>query len=86
MKLPSWAPSLLLGQLLSVCLAGTGVFSQLLSEDGASMPTGQTFLLYVSLCLVYLPIHLRRRANSSYASVSARAWSSPSTASTDARK
>uniref|UniRef100_A0A914X0A6 Solute carrier family 35 member F1 n=1 Tax=Plectus sambesii TaxID=2011161 RepID=A0A914X0A6_9BILA len=45
--------SLLLGQVLSICLCGTGVSSQFLSSDGVNTPTSQTFINYFFLCFVY---------------------------------
>lgn len=51
--------SLLLGQLLSVLIAGTAISSSLLAERGTSIPTTQSFLNY-ALLTSYL-VFLRRR-------------------------
>ncbi|EJD74808.1 hypothetical protein LOAG_17930 [Loa loa] len=41
------------GQILSLCLCGTGVGSQLLSDRGVSTPTAQSFLNYFLLSSIY---------------------------------
>jgi solute carrier family 35 protein F1/2 len=46
-----WKESIALGQLLSILLTGTGIFSQLLSDRGISIPTTQSFLNYFLLSL-----------------------------------
>ncbi|KAK5579990.1 hypothetical protein RB653_000002 [Dictyostelium firmibasis] len=51
---------LALGQLLSVMIAGTGIFSQLLVEKyGVNIPTSQSLLNYILLC-VYLLVLVKR--------------------------
>ncbi|CAB3408655.1 unnamed protein product [Caenorhabditis bovis] len=45
--------ALLLGQILSVCLCGTGVSSQLLANHGVNAPAAQSFTNYFLLCFVY---------------------------------
>ncbi|KAM9957657.1 hypothetical protein ACTFIW_012624 [Dictyostelium discoideum] len=51
---------LALGQLLSVMIAGTGIFSQLLVEKyGVNIPTTQSLLNYILLC-VYLLVLVKR--------------------------
>ncbi|CAI4229904.1 unnamed protein product [Auanema sp. JU1783] len=42
-----------LGQILSICLCGTGVSSQLLSNKGVNAPAAQSFTNYFLLCFVY---------------------------------
>jgi len=44
---------LALGQLLSILICGTGVFSGLLQQENVNTPTAQSFLMYCVLCLVY---------------------------------
>lgn len=41
------------GQLVSLWLCGTAVFSGLLQQQGVQTPTAQSFLNYVLLCLVF---------------------------------
>ncbi|KAK3097805.1 hypothetical protein FSP39_013368 [Pinctada imbricata] len=43
----------LLGQFVSLLLCGTAVFSGLLSNNGIHIPTAQSFLNYVLLCLTF---------------------------------
>ncbi|EAL63928.1 hypothetical protein DDB_G0287003 [Dictyostelium discoideum AX4] len=51
---------LALGQLLSVMIAGTGIFSQLLVKKyGVNIPTTQSLLNYILLC-VYLLVLVKR--------------------------
>ncbi|KAM9993420.1 hypothetical protein ACTFIZ_011375 [Dictyostelium cf. discoideum] len=50
---------LALGQLLSVMIAGTGIFSQLLAEKGVNIPTSQSLLNYILLCF-YLLVLVKR--------------------------
>ncbi|GMT28789.1 hypothetical protein PFISCL1PPCAC_20086, partial [Pristionchus fissidentatus] len=45
--------SLILGQMLSLCLVGTGVSSQYLSMEGINTPAAQSFCNYFLLCFVY---------------------------------
>ncbi|TKR93894.1 hypothetical protein L596_008266 [Steinernema carpocapsae] len=45
--------AIVIGQLLSLCLCGTGVASQLLQRDKVNTPTAQSFLNYFALCSVY---------------------------------
>ncbi|KAK7476371.1 hypothetical protein BaRGS_00032371 [Batillaria attramentaria] len=45
--------SFALGQLVSLWLCGTAVFSGLLQEQGVHTPTAQSFLNYALLCLVF---------------------------------
>ncbi|PAV59660.1 hypothetical protein WR25_21253 [Diploscapter pachys] len=45
--------SIVLGQILSLCLCGTGVSSQLLSNQGVNAPAAQAFTNYFLLCFVY---------------------------------
>ena len=52
---------LLGGQLLSLLITGTGVFSQLLAESGVRIPTSQSFLNYVLLSLFLIPHYLSYR-------------------------
>ena len=48
---------LALGQVLSLLVCGTGVFSQLLATDyGIEIPTTQSFLNYLLLGLVYTTV------------------------------
>src|SRR5947207_1143257 len=42
-----------LGQLLSLLIAATGVFSQFLGDRGVHIPTTQSFLNYLLLAAVY---------------------------------
>lgn len=44
---------LVLGQVLSLCLTATNTFSQLLANEGTSIPAFQTFFNYVLLNLIY---------------------------------
>lgn len=46
---------LLVGQLLSLLVTGSGVFSQLLSARGVNIPTSQSFANYAVLSLFMLP-------------------------------
>lgn len=45
--------SIALGQVLSLCLCGTGISSQLLSNRGVHAPAAQSFTNYFLLCFVY---------------------------------
>ncbi|CAD6184658.1 unnamed protein product [Caenorhabditis auriculariae] len=45
--------SLVLGQILSLCLCGTGVSSQILKDRGVNAPAAQAFTNYFLLCFVY---------------------------------
>ncbi|CAI2322702.1 unnamed protein product [Caenorhabditis sp. 36 PRJEB53466] len=45
--------ALLLGQILSLCLCGTGVSSQLLVDRNIHAPAAQSFTNYFLLCFVY---------------------------------
>lgn len=54
--------ALILGQLLSLLLCGCAVTSGLLSNENVNIPTAQSFLNYVLLCLVFTPILACRRA------------------------
>ncbi|CAI5440220.1 unnamed protein product [Caenorhabditis angaria] len=45
--------ALVLGQVLSLCLCGTGVSSQLLADRGVKAPAAQSFTNYFLLCFVY---------------------------------
>ncbi|KAK5971342.1 hypothetical protein GCK32_011672 [Trichostrongylus colubriformis] len=45
--------SIALGQVLSLCLCGTGISSQLLSNRGVNAPAAQSFTNYFLLCFVY---------------------------------
>ncbi|KAK6730577.1 hypothetical protein RB195_007190 [Necator americanus] len=45
--------SIVLGQILSLCLCGTGISSQLLSNRGVNAPAAQSFTNYFLLCFVY---------------------------------
>uniref|UniRef100_A0A8R1E0V0 Solute carrier family 35 member F1 n=1 Tax=Caenorhabditis japonica TaxID=281687 RepID=A0A8R1E0V0_CAEJA len=45
--------ALILGQLLSLCLCGTGVSSQLLTNRNVNAPAAQSFVSYFLLCFVY---------------------------------
>ncbi|VDM50255.1 unnamed protein product [Toxocara canis] len=42
-----------LGQILSLCLCGTGVASQLLTQQQVNTPAAQSFLNYFFLCSIY---------------------------------
>ncbi|CDM63462.1 Solute carrier family 35 member F1 [Caenorhabditis elegans] len=45
--------ALILGQILSLCLCGTGVSSQLLVNQNVNAPAAQAFSNYFLLCFVY---------------------------------
>ncbi|CAP38896.2 Protein CBG22265 [Caenorhabditis briggsae] len=45
--------ALILGQILSLCLCGTGVSSQLLVNENVNAPAAQAFSNYFLLCFVY---------------------------------
>lgn len=45
--------ALLLGQFISILLCGTGVTSGLLADMGVHIPTAQSFVNYVLLCLTF---------------------------------
>ena len=55
------AKAILLGQVLSVLIAGTGVFSTWLQDRNVNIPTAQSFLNYVLLSLYLFLWHYRRR-------------------------
>ena len=46
---------LLFGQLISLLQCGTGVFSQLLSDENVQIPTAQNAANYALLCIVFIP-------------------------------
>lgn len=53
---PRWRSSLLsvcIGQFLSLCIVGTGVFSTLIAETGVPIPTTQSCLLYILLAVLF---------------------------------
>lgn len=54
----SWTSlqSLVLGQVISVLITGTGVFSSLLAAEGINMPVTQSSLNYVLLCGLFLSV------------------------------
>jgi len=56
----SWLGVLCLGQLLSVCITGTGTFSQLLANRGVDIPTTQSCVNYALLAVFSLPFLSRR--------------------------
>lgn len=58
---------LVLGQILSLCLTATNTFSQLLSNEGTSIPAFQTFFNYVLLNLVYTTYTVYRYGFKGYA-------------------
>lgn len=51
---------LLLGQILSLCLTSTNTFTQLLVQEGCSIPAFQTLFNYVLLNLIYTPYTIHR--------------------------
>ncbi|KAK7108198.1 solute carrier family 35 member F2-like [Littorina saxatilis] len=53
--------ALLLGQMVSLFLCGTAVFSGLLQKEGVHTPTAQSFLNYVLLCVVFTVMLACRR-------------------------
>ncbi|VDD92754.1 unnamed protein product [Enterobius vermicularis] len=57
--------TVVLGQILSFCLCGTAVSSQLLSERGVNTPTAQSFLNYFFLCSAYGTIMVCRKGEDS---------------------
>ena len=57
-----WILVILLGQVISLLNTGTAVFSQMLATDyNAQIPTGQNFLNYALLFVVYGSIMIYRR-------------------------
>lgn len=52
---------LLGGQLLSLLISGTGVFSTYLANRGVNIPTSQSFVNYLTLSLCILPKYFRWR-------------------------
>ncbi|VDK77980.1 unnamed protein product [Litomosoides sigmodontis] len=54
------------GQILSLCLCGTGVSSQLLSNRGVKTPTAQTFLNYFLLSFVYGTMLVFRKGENAF--------------------
>lgn len=57
----SFLLSFLLGQLLALLLTATGTFSQLLSDKNVNIPTSQSFVNYLFLSLLNVPLYLRYR-------------------------
>ena len=59
----TWNIFLVLGiwQVLSVLLTTSGVFSQLISQQGGNVPTAQSFTVYTVLLLVYGTLFVRER-------------------------
>ncbi|XP_033740098.1 solute carrier family 35 member F2-like [Pecten maximus] len=53
--------AVLLGQFISVLLCGLAVTSGILSNQGVNIPTAQSFLNYLLLCLTFTPILACRR-------------------------
>lgn len=53
----STTQSLLLGQVISLLIAGTGLFSTLLASRGVSIPTSQSSLNYALLLLYTIPLY-----------------------------
>ncbi|KAJ2757748.1 hypothetical protein H4S06_003033, partial [Coemansia sp. BCRC 34490] len=52
---------LVLGQLTSLCLTSTSVLSEkLATHENVSLPNFQSFLVYVFLFVVYMPISVAR--------------------------
>uniref|UniRef100_A0A0N5AYZ3 Solute carrier family 35 member F1 n=1 Tax=Syphacia muris TaxID=451379 RepID=A0A0N5AYZ3_9BILA len=67
--------AVLLGQVLSVCLCGTAVSSQLLSERGVNSPAAQSFLNYFLLCFSYGAVLICRKGeNSLFPVLRERGW------------
>ncbi|ODQ64986.1 DUF914-domain-containing protein [Nadsonia fulvescens var. elongata DSM 6958] len=48
------------GQILSLCIVGTHIFSTLLADSGYSMPALQSFFNYSSLFLIFTPVTIFR--------------------------
>jgi hypothetical protein len=53
-QLRKLAPSVLLGQVISLLIACTGIFSTYLANDNISIPTSQSTINYALLCLYAL--------------------------------
>lgn len=52
--------SLLLGQLISILITGTGVNSEFLAQRlGVSIPTAQSTLVYLMLFIIYSLFHFK---------------------------
>ncbi|CAH1799013.1 unnamed protein product [Owenia fusiformis] len=66
--------ALALGQLIAVFLAGTAVTSGLLTDRGVAIPTAQSFLNYVLLCVVYTSILACRSGESSLLGILKERW------------
>ncbi|KAF1812629.1 DUF914-domain-containing protein [Eremomyces bilateralis CBS 781.70] len=60
---------LVLGQILALCLVGTGTFSNLLANKGTNIPAFQTFFNYVLLNIVYTSITIYRYGFKKWANV-----------------
>uniref|UniRef100_A0A0R3RI81 Solute carrier family 35 member F1 n=1 Tax=Elaeophora elaphi TaxID=1147741 RepID=A0A0R3RI81_9BILA len=54
------------GQILSLCLCGTGVGSQLLSKNGVNTPAAQSFLNYFLLSFIYGTMLVFRKGENSF--------------------
>uniref|UniRef100_A0A2K6VW95 EamA domain-containing protein n=1 Tax=Onchocerca volvulus TaxID=6282 RepID=A0A2K6VW95_ONCVO len=54
------------GQILSLCLCGTGVSSQLLSDRGVNTPTAQNFLNYFLLSSIYGTMLVFRKGENAF--------------------
>ncbi|CAG9529757.1 unnamed protein product [Cercopithifilaria johnstoni] len=54
------------GQILSLCLCGTGVSSQLLSNRGVNTPTAQSFLNYFLLSFIYGTMLVFRKGENAF--------------------
>ncbi|VDN06941.1 unnamed protein product [Thelazia callipaeda] len=57
------------GQILSLCLCGTGVSSQLLSNKEVNTPTAQSFLNYFLLSFIYGSMLVFRKGENSFLTV-----------------
>lgn len=55
--------AVLLGQFISLLLCGCAVTSGLLSNQGVNIPTAQSFLNYVLLCVTFTPVLACRRGD-----------------------
>ena len=69
------------GQLISLLLTGTGVFSELLVDSGVRLPTTQSFLAYLLLSFFLVPHYLayRKRRESYQHSLTERLLASTAT-------
>lgn len=63
-----------LGQLLSLCLCGTGISSELLAKSGFNAPAGQSFATYFFLFFVYGVMIIFREGDKSFAQVLRKRW------------